>query len=62
MNIEPILSLQAFLVSFILALMLIAVIAEIIVKKQNKSSHSAPTLHEQESNLQIYYSTCKKVN
>lgn len=56
-NTEPILSLPAFPASFMLALMVIAVIAEIIVKKQNKSSHSAPTLYEQETNLQNYYIT-----
>lgn len=59
-NIEPILSLPAFLVSFMIILIAIAVIAEIIVKKQNKGSHDALTSHEQENKLQTHYS--KKAN
>ncbi|MEI3615013.1 hypothetical protein, partial [Pseudogracilibacillus sp. SO30301A] len=51
----------AFIVSFILVLALIAGIAEIIIKKQNKNSHSAPTPYEPNKNkLQTHYS--KKVN
>lgn len=61
-NTEPILSLPAFLVSFMIILIAIAGIAEIIVRKQNKGSYDALTSHEQENKLQNYYITKRKVN
>lgn len=54
---EPILTLPVFVAMF----MIIAGIAEYIVRKQNKGSHSSPTLYEHvKAYNSKYYNTKKK--